>query len=116
MTYGAGVHWVLEILKDLPHFEVDLLDLRTLQPLDKESIFTSVKKTGKVLILTEDTIFGSLASDIASLITENCFEFLDAPVMRVGSLETPVPFAGQLENLFLPKVRLLEKLKQLLDY
>ncbi len=116
ITYGAGVHWAVDFLKDFPDLEADLLDLRTLQPLDTESIFNSVRKTGKVLILTEDTIFGSIASDISAMIMENCFEFLDAPVMRVGSLETPVPFASQLEHIYLPKSRVVEKLKELLDY
>lgn len=116
ISYGAAVHWALETLQDLPENTADLLDLRTLQPLDVASIKNSVKKTGRILILTEDSLFGSIASDIAALISEHCFEFLDAPVMRLGSLETPVPFAANLEKLYLPKERLRTKLQELLDY
>ncbi len=116
ISYGAAVHWALELLEDYPDLEADLLDLRTLQPLDIESIYASVKKTGKVILVTEDSIFGSIASDISALISENCFESLDAPVMRAGSLETPIPFANQLEGMYLPKKRLKEKLEYLLAY
>ena len=116
ITYGAGVHWALEALQEFPDLGVDLLDLRTLQPLDKESIFNSVQKTGKVLIITEDSIFGGVGSDISALIVENCFEYLDAPVMRLGSMETPIPFAADLEQQYLPKNRLNQKLKELMAY
>lgn len=116
ISYGAAVHWALELLKDYSGLEADLLDLRTLQPLDIESIYDSVKKTGRVILVTEDSVFGSIASDIAALISENCFEYLDAPVMRAGSLEIPIPFATQLEALYLPKARLKEKLEKLLKY
>jgi 2-oxoisovalerate dehydrogenase E1 component len=115
ITYGAGVHWALEILKKT-NIQADLIDLRCLQPLDTEAIFTSVRKTGKVIILQEDTLFGGLSSDISALISENCFEYLDAPVMRVGSLETPVPFAKDLEEQFLPKERFVKALQELLAY
>ncbi len=115
ITYGAGVHWALDMLgnKDLA---ADLIDLRTLSPLDTEAIYASVKKTGKVLILQEDSMFGGIASDISALITENCFEYLDAPIRRVASLETPVPFAQDLENTYLAKSRLEETLDALLAY
>lgn len=116
ISYGAAVHWTLEILEEKKELEADLLDLRSLQPLDLESIYKSVKKTGKVLIFTEDSVFGSIASDIAALITENCFESLDAPVLRAGSLETPIPFAAALEDQYLPKSRAREKLEFLLAY
>ncbi|WP_372919850.1 thiamine pyrophosphate-dependent enzyme [Salegentibacter sp.] len=116
ITYGAGVHWAMEILDELNYSEADLLDLRSLQPLDKDAIIESVKKTGKAMVLTEDTLFGSVASEIASLIQEECFEYLDAPVFRVGSLETPVPFASQLESQFLPKERFRNKLIELIEY
>ncbi|MGM0933072.1 MAG: alpha-ketoacid dehydrogenase subunit alpha/beta [Bacteroidota bacterium] len=116
ITYGAGVHWAMEILDELNYAEADLLDLRSLQPLDKDAIIESVKKTGKAMVLTEDTLFGSLASEIASLIQEECFEYLDAPVFRVGSLETPIPFASQLESQFLPKERFKARLKELIEY
>ncbi len=115
ITYGAGVHWALETLVKAD-IQADLIDLRCLQPLDTEAIFTSVKKTGKVIILQEDTMFGGMASDLSALITENCFEYLDAPVKRVASLETPVPFAKDLENQFLPKERFVEALQELLAY
>jgi len=115
ITYGAGVHWALETLKKT-NIQADLIDLRCLQPLDTEAIFTSVKKTGKVIILQEDTLFGGLSSDISALITENCFEYLDAPIKRVASLETPVPFAKNLEGQFLPKERFKIALEELLAY
>ncbi|MBT7705790.1 MAG: dehydrogenase, partial [Polaribacter sp.] len=98
ITYGAGVHWALETLAKNPLISADLIDLRTLQPLDVETIYRSVQKTGKAIILQEDSLFGGVASDISALITENCFHYLDAPVKRVGSLETPIPFQGDLEN------------------
>ncbi|WP_372938023.1 transketolase C-terminal domain-containing protein, partial [Seonamhaeicola sp.] len=85
-------------------------------PLDTETIYKSVKKTGKAIILQEDTLFGGIASDISALINEHCFEFLDAPVKRVASLDTPVPFAKALENQFLPKDRFETELKLLLAY
>lgn len=116
ITYGAGVHWALEVLDELDYHQADLIDLRSLQPLDIDSICKSVIKTGKVIILTEDSLFGSFASEIAALISENCFESLDAPVMRVGSLDTPIPFAQNLEKRYLPKDRFREKLKDLIEY
>lgn len=116
ITYGAAVHWALEALQDFPEDTADLLDLRTLQPLDLEGIRESVKKTGKALILTEDSLFGSIASDIAGFLAENCFEYLDAPVMRLGSLETPIPFASSLEKLYLSRDKLKGKLLELLEY
>ena len=116
ISYGAGVHWALEVLEEMEFNKADLLDLRSLQPLDVESIFESVTKTGKAIILTEDSLTGSFASEIAALISENCFESLDAPVMRVGSLETPIPFAPQLEKQYLPKERFRVKLQELIEY
>lgn len=110
VTYGAGVHWALETLAQNPEINADLIDLRTLIPLDTEAIYNSVKKTGKVIILQEDSMFGGIASDISALIMENCFEHLDAPVKRVASLETPIPFAANLESAYIPK----EKFKQIL--
>lgn len=115
ISYGAGVHWALELIEK-HHIAADLIDLRTLQPLDTQTIFDSVYKTGKALILHEDTLFGGIASDISALITENCFEYLDAPVKRLGSIETPIPFAKNLENLYLPKDRLYEEIMNLLRY
>ncbi len=116
VSYGAGVHWALEILNSNPDIKVDLIDLRTLQPLDLETIYNSVKKTGKCIILQEDTLFGGIASDISALVMENCFEYLDAPVRRVGSIESPIPFVKSLEDQYLPKLRFEKELKKLLEY
>ncbi|WP_405250323.1 thiamine pyrophosphate-dependent enzyme [Dokdonia sp. Asnod3-C12] len=115
ITYGAGVHWAIELL-DSMNVSADLLDLRTLQPLDKEAIITSVRKTGRVLLLTEDSAFGSVMSDISAMIMEECFESLDAPVRRVASLDTPIPFDSELEKQYLPVERLATTLQELLDY
>ena len=116
ISFGAGVHWALETLTNNPEISADLLDLRSLQPLDTEAIFNSVKKTNRVIILQEDTLFGGIASDISSMIMENCFEYLDAPVRRVGSLESAIPFMKSLEDQYLPKVRFETELKELLAY
>lgn len=116
ISFGAGVHWALESLNKNSDIKADLLDLRTLQPLDTEAIYNSVKKTNKVIILTEDTLFGSVASDISALIMENCFEYLDAPVKRVGSLESPIPFVKTLEDQYLPKQRFEKELVELIAY
>ena len=116
ITYGAGVHWALETLAKNPLISADLIDLRTLQPLDVATIYRSVQKTGKAIILQEDSLFGGISSDISALITENCFHYLDAPVKRVGSLETPIPFQGDLENQYLAKNSFENDLKVLLNY
>lgn len=116
ITYGFGVHWALEVLDKHPHISADLLDLRTLAPLDTEAIMESVKRTGKVLVLHEDTLTGAIGGEISALIMEQCFAFLDAPVVRVGSLDTPVPFSSVLEWNFLPKKRFEEKLLELHRY
>ncbi|MGB0526077.1 MAG: alpha-ketoacid dehydrogenase subunit alpha/beta [Flammeovirgaceae bacterium] len=115
ITYGMGVHWAKEIMDEMS-FSADILDLRTLLPWDKEAVRATVSKTNKVLVCQEDCLTGGIAGDIASWISEECFEELDAPVMRVGSLDTPVPFAPTLEKGFLPKDRLRKKIKQLFDY
>lgn len=116
ITFGAGVHWALETLDKNPHIKADLLDLRSLQPLDTEAIYKSVKKTGKVIILQEDTLFGGVASDISAMIMEECFEYLDAPVKRVGSLESAIPFTKALEDQYLPKQRFETALAELIAY
>ena len=116
ISYGAAVHWALETLENNSDISADVIDLRTLQPLDEETIFNSVRKTGRVIILQEDSLFGSIASDISAMIMEQCFEYLDAPVKRVASIETPIPFAIQLENQYLPKERFENELKALLNY
>jgi 2-oxoisovalerate dehydrogenase E1 component len=116
ITYGAGVHWALESLEKHNHIDADLIDLRSLQPLDKEAIIKSVKKTGKVIVLQEDSLFGGIASDISAMIMEECFQYLDAPVKRVGSLETPIPFSAQLEEQYLSKSRFEQALIALYNY
>lgn len=120
ITYGAGVHWALEeirIQKDEENnLNADVLDLRTLLPFDKEAIATTVKKTGKVLILHEDTLIGGIGAEISAYINEHLFEYLDAPVMRCASLDTPVPFAISLEKNFLAKQRLHATIQTLLAY
>ena len=116
ISYGAGVHWAMEVLEKHPGIKADLIDLRTLQPLDMETVFTSIKKTGKMIVLHEDTLFGGIANDIAAQVMEECFEYLDAPVMRVGSMETPVPFAKNLEKNYLPKERFETELLKLIAY
>ena len=116
ITYGAGVHWATNVITSGVGIRADILDLRTLLPFDKEAIEKTVKKTGKVLILHEDTLVGGIGAEISAWITENFFVHLDAPVMRVASLDTPVPFATSLENNFLPKERLKKKLEELLAY
>lgn len=116
ITYGMGVHWAEETVRELGNVSAELIDLRTLLPWDKETVVKSVKKTGKCIILHEDCMTGGIGGDIASFISENCFEYLDAPVMREASLDTPVPFSVELEQQFLPKQRFKNKLKQLLDY
>ncbi|MDG1527719.1 MAG: dehydrogenase E1 component subunit alpha/beta [Polaribacter sp.] len=116
ISYGAGVHWAIETLENNTDVSADLIDLRTLQPLDVEVIYASVKKTGRAIILQEDSLFGGIASDISALITENCFHDLDAPVKRVGSLETPIPFEPSLEHQYLAKNQFETELKTLLNY
>jgi 2-oxoisovalerate dehydrogenase E1 component len=116
ISFGAAVHWVLETLDNNSDIEADVIDLRTLQPLDTETIFSSVKKTGKAIILQEDSLFGGIASDISAMIMESCFEYLDAPVKRVASMDTPIPFQMQLEDQYLPKYRFEKELRALLNY
>ncbi|WP_025663534.1 alpha-ketoacid dehydrogenase subunit alpha/beta [Aquimarina megaterium] len=116
ISYGAGVHWALDVLEKHTQINADLIDLRTLQPLDTDTIYQSVKKTGKVIILQEDSLFGGIASDISALIMENCFTFLDAPVKRVASLQTPIPFDTNLETQYLGKNRFEEELLLLLEF
>lgn len=116
IAYGAAVHWALETLNNNPSINADLIDLRSLQPLDYDCILKSVKKTNRVIILQEDSLFGGIASDISAYIMENAFEFLDAPVQRVGSLDTPIPFASSLEQQYLAKRSFETALKTLLNY
>ena len=116
ITYGAGVHWAKEAIKSFSGISAEIIDLRTLVPLDTECIYTAVRKTGKVIVLHEDCMTGGIGGELAALISENCFEFLDAPVIRVASLDTAVPFAVDLEKQFLPQERLNEAISKLLNY
>ena len=116
VTYGMGVHWALKTLENDTAIKADLIDLRTLSPLDTQTIYASVKKTGKVIILQEDSMFGGIASDISALISEHCFEDLDAPIKRVAGLETPIPFAADLEREYLANDRFDTALKELIAY
>jgi len=116
ITFGAGVHWALDTLEKNPDISADLIDLRSLVPLDREAIFASVQKTGKAIILQEDNEFGSFGSDLSALIMENCFEALDGPVRRVSSIETPIPFLPTLEKQYLAKDRFEGELRNLLAY
>ncbi|MDA0278076.1 MAG: dehydrogenase E1 component subunit alpha/beta [Bacteroidetes bacterium] len=116
ITYGAGVHWALETLEKHPKLSVDLIDLRTLMPLDWETIYGSVKKTSRLIILQEDSLFGGISSDIAASVQEELFEYLDAPIKRVASLDTPIPFAKSLENEYLPIKRFEKALLELINF
>ncbi|MCC9135903.1 thiamine pyrophosphate-dependent enzyme [Pontibacter silvestris] len=116
ITYGMGVHWAKQVLQEMPEISADVLDLRSLLPWDKEAVRNTVANTGRVIVLHEDTMTGGIGGEIAAWIGENCFELLDGPVMRVASLDTAVPFAPPLEQEFLPKQRLREKVEAILAY
>ncbi|HHB78132.1 MAG TPA: dehydrogenase [Saprospiraceae bacterium] len=115
ITYGMGVHWAKKLV-DAKALDVEILDLRTLLPLDYEAIDLAVKKTNRVLLLHEDTLIGGIGGELSAYISENLFEYLDAPIVRVASLDTPIPFAAGLEKQFLAESRLEGKLMQLLAY
>jgi len=116
ITYGMGVSKVLESIERLGLTNVDLIDLRTLAPLDKETIFDSVKKTGKALIIHEDNITGGIGGEISAMITESCFEYLDGPVKRLGAMDTPVPFVSALEENYLPFKKIDDAINEILSY
>jgi 2-oxoisovalerate dehydrogenase E1 component len=116
ITYGAGVHWAEDYAAEHPEISIDILDLRTLIPLDYAAIRAAVERTGRMLILHEDTLLGGLGGEIAAWIAEHCFALLDAPVMRCASLDTPVPFNVELEKNFMAKARLNETILRLLNY
>lgn len=116
ITYGAGVHWAEDYAAEHPEISIDILDVRTLAPLDYFAIREAVHRTGRVLILHEDTLIGGIGGEIAAWIAENCFPVLDAPVMRCASLDTPIPFNIELENNFMAKCRLHESVSKLLSY
>jgi 2-oxoisovalerate dehydrogenase E1 component len=116
ITYGAGVHWATEYAAQHPDTSFDILDLRTLLPLDYDAIRAAVQRTGKVLLLHEDTLTGGLGGELGAWISEHCFEYLDAPIVRCASLDTPVPFAIPLEQNFMAKSRLDQSVQKLLNY
>ena len=116
ITYGAAVHWATDYAAAHSEISIDILDLRTLAPLDYLAIRKAVQQTGKVLIFHEDTLIGGIGGEIAAWIAENCFDLLDAPVMRCASLDTPIPFSIELENNFMAKIRLDETVQKLLKY
>ncbi|MFC3879268.1 thiamine pyrophosphate-dependent enzyme [Algoriphagus namhaensis] len=115
ITYGMGVHWAIQAAEEMG-ISADILDLRTLLPWDQEAVMATVKKTGKVIFLQEDCLTGGIGAEICAWISEHCFTHLDAPVMREGSLDTPVPFAPSLEKQFLPVERFKAKLKELIVF
>lgn len=116
ITYGMGVHWAIELASEYKDEEIEIINLRTLSPLDWDTIEKSVSKTGKVLVFHEDCQTGGIGAEIAAQIAEKCFEVLDAPVARLGSLDTPVPFAPELEEGYLAKKKLKDKINSLLNY
>ena len=116
VTYGMGVHWILDLLNDYNKSQIEVIDLNSLVPWDKELVFNSIKKTGKVLLLQEDSQFSGFMGEISSCISEEIFEYLDAPIVRVASLDTPIPFAKDLEKGYMANNRLKEKLDYLLNY
>ena len=116
VTYGLGVHWALEWMDTHPEHNIELIDLRTLLPWDKEAVEASTRKTGRVMVLHEDTLTGGIGGEIVAHITEHCFKYLDAPVIRCASLDTPVPMNLELENNFLAKSRMEESLLRLLSF
>jgi 2-oxoisovalerate dehydrogenase E1 component len=116
ITYGMGVHWATEYASKHPELDIDILDLRTLLPLDYEAIRASVMRTGKVLLLHEDTLTGGIGGELSAWIAEHCFQYLDAPVMRCAGLDTPIPFAIELEQNFMASSRLDATIQKLLSY
>jgi len=116
VTYGLGVHWALNYVKEHGGQGIEVIDLRTLAPLDMDTIYNSVRKTGRVIVLHEDCLTGGIGGEIASRITEECFASLDAPVMRVASMDTPVPFNAGLEKNFLANNRLEETIERIMRY
>tara|TARA_B100000795_G_scaffold120476_1_gene89684 strand:- start:16343 stop:18337 length:1995 start_codon:yes stop_codon:yes gene_type:complete len=116
ITYGMGVHWALDYAEKNPDQNIEIVDLRSLAPLDTETIYESVRKTNRVLILHEDNLTGGIGGELLSLIQENCFEYLDAPIVRCASLDTPVPFDAAKENQFMAKSRLQVSIEKVLNY
>lgn len=116
ITYGSGVHWAEDYAAAHPEIDIDILDLRTLLPLDYDAIAAAVKRTGRVIVLHEDSLTGGIGGEIVAWIAENCFTHLDAPVMRCASLDTPIPFNIELEKNFMAQSRLDETVKKIMRY
>ena len=116
ITYGAGVHWALDYAKNHPEVSIDLLDLRTLLPLDYDAIKATVSRTGKIIVLHEDSLTGGIGGEIAAWIGENCFDLLDAPVLRCASMDTPIPFNVALEKNYMAYSRLHAVISKLMQY
>jgi len=116
ITYGLGVHWALEYAAKHPELSLEIIDLRSLQPWDKNAVEASAKKTGRVLVLHEDTLTSGFGAEIAAHLAEHCFAYLDAPVIRCASLDTAIPMNKELEDQFMAKSRLDEKMNILLSY
>ncbi|MNL29470.1 2-oxoisovalerate dehydrogenase subunit beta [compost metagenome] len=116
ITYGLGVHWALDYLNENSDLSATLVDLRSLQPWDKETVSSTVKNTGRVLILHEDTLSCGFGAELAAWISEHCFKYLDAPVMRCASIDTAIPMNKALEESFLAKSRLAGTIRQLMAY
>ena len=116
ITYGMGVHWAIEYAEKHPEHSIEILDMRSLQPWDKEAVVKTVKKTSKVLILHEDTLTSGFGGEVAAYIGEHCFKYLDAPVMRCASLDTAIPMNKALEDQFMAKARLEECMDTLLKF
>jgi 2-oxoisovalerate dehydrogenase E1 component beta subunit len=119
VTFGAMVHTALEAASTLASqgVQVEIVDLRSLAPLDRDAILTSVAKTSRVLLLHEATRTGGIGGELAAIIAEEAFEYLDAPVMRLASVDTPVPYAPSLEAAFLPNTeKVVAAVKRLVDY
>lgn len=116
ITYGMGVHWALNYAKENANISMDIVDLQTLSPLDTEAIYASVKRTGRVVILHEDSMFSGIGGEISALIAEHCFTYLDAPIKRCASLDTPIPFAKVLEENYLPEERFKTAVEEILKF
>ena len=119
VSYGMGVIWIKDFINKNPYYKelLEVIDLRTLLPWDKDTVLGSIKKTNKLLMINEDNITGSISGEISAYIAENAFEYLDAPILRLGSLDTPIPFFPSLEKeVYFPINRIEENIKKLIEY
>ena len=119
VSYGMGIIWIKDFIDNNPSYKglLEIIDLRTLLPWDKDAVIASIKKTNKLLIINEDNITGSISGEISAYVAENAFEYLDAPILRLGSLDTPIPFSQKLEQeIYFPANRIEETIKKLMEY